>query len=241
MNPKHTFYVPPSSGRDLVALPAEEGRHADRVLRLREGAPVFLVDGQGTRSTAVLEEVSRRLVTARIESSILEPPALARRVTVGAALLKNASRYETMLEKAAELGAQEIVPLLTSRSERSKFREDRARTILISAMKQSGSAYLTAIGPPVSFEDFLARARPESLNLVCHEGASPEQAILARLRGATASHALIGVGPEGGFSDHEIASANAAGFLTTSLGRARLRAETASIIALAAFAIGQAN
>ncbi|MFT5142822.1 MAG: 16S rRNA (uracil1498-N3)-methyltransferase [Rhodothermales bacterium] len=241
MNPKHTFYVPPSSGGNLVVLPLEEGRHADRVLRLRAGAQVFLVDGEGTRSTAVLEGVSKRQVTARIESSTLEPPALGMRVTVGAALLKNASRYETMLEKAAELGAQEIVPLLTSRSERSKFREDRARAILIGAMKQSGSAYLTAVGPPVRFDDFLTRASPDSLNLVCHEGATPEQAILARLRGVTAPQVLICVGPEGGFSDDEIASANAAGFLTTSLGRARLRAETASIIALAAFAIGQPN
>lgn len=234
--PKHTFFVPDQPPGGAVPLPPDEAQHATRVLRLAEGDEVFLVDGKGTRSRAHLETVTKRGVVCRVAESELEPPVLARRVTIAAALLKNAGRYETMLEKVAELGADRVLPLKTRRTEQSRIRADRARKILAGAMKQSGSAYLTELGPVTGFDEVLGALGPDCQGVICHESASAE-AQLSTMIPAPGGEMLILVGPEGGFTDEEVTAALAAGFQVASLGEARLRAETASIVALAACAL----
>lgn len=240
-----------------MPLPPEEAAHAIRVLRLSVGDEVYIVDGKGSRSHATLETVTKRGVIVRIVDTVVEPPALPWNLTVAAALLKNTGRYETMLEKVAELGTATVIPLVTRRTEQRRIREDRARKILAGAMKQSGSAYLTELGPVTSFADLLVSRKEGDLGLICHE-AAPESSRLSghihrawppgeagsghgarAFAGAAASRITVLVGPEGGFTDEEVAQAEAAGFAVTWLGNGRLRAETASIVAVAAIAQAQ--
>ena len=237
MTPKHTFYTPETPVEGMVSLPEAEARHAARVLRLVKGDSVLLVDGRGTRLLADLVEVDRRGVVARIVSSERVVPSMPFPVTLGAGLIKNAGRFETMLEKAAELGAARIVPLETERSERSRLRMDRSRAILESAMKQSGAAHLVALQEPTPFPAFLDAAPESALKLICHEAVSSEETLLRFLAAHPQPDAIVlAVGPEGGFSDDEVGSARDKGFSPVSLGRARLRAETASIAALSVIA-----
>ncbi|NNE70646.1 MAG: 16S rRNA (uracil(1498)-N(3))-methyltransferase [Rhodothermales bacterium] len=233
--PKHTFFAPDQPPGGAVPLPADEAAHATRVLRLTQGDEVFVVDGAGTRSRAVLETVTKRGVVVRIQDTERESPALGLRVTLAAALVKNAGRYETMLEKVAEIGAARVIPMTTRRTEQSRLRADRARKILVGAMKQSGSSWLTQLGEVTRFEKILDMREPDALGIICHEAADPGTRI-ADLVGPSHTDLFILVGPEGGFTDDEVAKAVEAGFHLASLGRARLRAETASIVALAACA-----
>jgi 16S rRNA (uracil1498-N3)-methyltransferase len=225
-----------------VPLPPEEAAHAIRVLRLGVGDEVYVVDGKGSRSHATLETVTKRGVIVRVTGTVFEAPALPWRVTVAAALLKNSGRYETMLEKVAELGAVRVIPLVTRRTENRRIREDRARKILAGAMKQSGSAYLTELGPVTGFTDLLASRGEGDLGLICHETAPESNRLSSHLGAASTpgqkgqNEILVIIGPEGGFTDEEVEQAEAAGFATTWLGNARLRAETASIVAVAAIA-----
>ncbi len=240
--PKHTFYAPSQPPGGAVPLPPEEAAHAIRVLRLGVGDEVYLVDGKGSRSHAALETVTKRGVIVRVTGTVVDPPALPWRVTVGAALLKNSGRYETMLEKVAELGAAKVVPLVTRRTEQRRIREDRARKILAGAMKQSGSAYLTELGPVTSFADILASRGDGDLGLICHETTPESSRVSGRISdawkalGTSQNQIIVIIGPEGGFTDDEVAQAEATGFTATWLGNGRLRAETASIVAVAAIA-----
>ena len=242
MIPKHTFFAPSQPPGGAVPLPPEEAAHAIRVLRLGVGDEVFLVDGRGSRSRATLETVTKRGVIVRVTETVLEAPALPWKVTVAAALLKNSGRYETMLEKVAELGAARVVPMLTRRTEQRRIREDRARKILVGALKQSGSAYLTDFGPVTSLADLLASREEGDLGIICHETAPESSRMAGHVSHSWTAAAdderkiIVLVGPEGGFTDEEVQQAEAAGFITTWLGSGRLRAETASIVAVAAIA-----
>jgi 16S rRNA (uracil1498-N3)-methyltransferase len=245
MTLKHTFYIPPDcTSGETVIFPEQEAHHASRVLRLQAGDRVSAVDGCGRRMRLRLGEVSRKRVTASIEEAHLQRPALANQVVVAAALLKNAGRFETMLEKVAEIGATRVVPLTTARTEKASLRARRCRTILTSAMKQSGSAFLTHMEGTVALREFVVGGnREKEVRLVCHEGVDPSMTLASALASAPTSGVgrtvVLLIGPEGGFTDSEIEFASASGFQPVSLGRARLRAETAAIVAVAGIAHSQ--
>lgn len=237
MSPKHTFHIAIPADGAPVRFPETEARHAARVLRLRTGDEVLLVDGQGTRAVAELTEVGKRAVSARILSREETARSVGVRVTIGAGLIKHTGRFETMLEKVAELGAARVVPLETARTERSRLRMDRAESILSAAMKQCGSAYCTEIAEPLSLSDFLDAAPESALRLLCHEQVSAGDSVLSRLRAAApVEQIFLAVGPEGGFTDQEVDRARSAGFTPASLGASTLRAETAAIAAMAVIA-----
>ena len=236
------FYAPPDRFRDgHVDLPDDEARHASRVLRHGVGDELLVVDGVGGRHRARIVEVDRQ----RVRAAIVETERMAGepdyRLTLCAATLKNASRYETFVEKAVELGVAEITPLATERTERDRAKQTRLHNIMVAAMKQSGRCVLPVLHEPRPLEAVLAGA-PAGLRLLCHEAAAREASLLARL----AEEGLIGdvtilVGPEGGFSEQEVERAVASGWDVVSLGERRLRAETAGIVAAAAVALHAAR
>ena len=157
-------------------------------------------------------------------------------VTLGVGLLKNAGRFETMLEKATELGVRRIVPLVTGRTESDRLRMDRSRGILVSAMKQSGRARLPELDAPTPLADLLSAA-DQDLKVVCHEAVRTTEG-LSRLVDPGATSACILVGPEGGFTDDEADAARVAGFRPVSLGPTRLRTETAALAAATLVLLG---
>ena len=159
-------------------------------------------------------------------------PAYA--LTLALGLLKNRSRFETALEKAVEAGVHTFVPLLTARTEKPTFRAARAEGILTAAMKQSGRSRRVRLAPPRPFDAVLSEDGHD-LVLLCHEQAGAERSVLDALRIAPdARRLLVLVGPEGGFTQDEVAQAGARGAHLVSLGPRRLRAETAGIVAAAA-------
>lgn len=228
------FYAPPDSVRgDTLVLPADEAHHAARVLRHGPGDEITVVDGAGGWYRVRLEAVSPNAAHGTVlerRAGRGEPPY---ELTVGLALLKQRGRYETFLEKAVELGVRRIVPLLTRRTEKPKLRQARAEGILVAAMKQCGRSRLPDLLDPTPLDEVSARVAAD-LTLVCHEATDPEASLAKAVsRHSDARRITVLVGPEGGFTDDEVAAAAASGAEVVSLGRRRLRAETAALAAAA--------
>jgi 16S rRNA (uracil1498-N3)-methyltransferase len=227
------FYAPPSSFRgDRVILPDDEARHASKVLRKGAGDTIVVVDGEGGWHRVQLDHVSRsKVVGTRVETR-REVGEMDVPLTLGVGLVKNRNRFETLVEKAVELGATEIVPLTTERTEKESLRENRIRNLLIAAMKQCGRTRLPAVPAPRPLPAVLEEER-NGLSFVCHEEIGAEGPLLSALTGAPPEAVTLLVGPEGGFTDGEVSRAADAGFRPVSLGRRRLRTETAGIAAAA--------
>ena len=230
------FYAPPSSFRGAhVVLPDDEARHAAASLRKEAGDEIVVVDGDGGWHRVRLNHVSPDQVVGSVVESRQEVGEPHAPVTLGMALLKQRSRFETFAEKAAELGVAQIVPLHTARTEPESLRMDRVRNILVAAMKQCGRSRLPALAEPQSLE---ATWSDDRRWLLCHESA-PASRTIRRVLVEIESEAPVGilVGPEGGFTDAEVEAARQAGAEIVSLGPRRLRAETAGIVAASAVAL----
>lgn len=233
------FYAPPDHVRgDRLTLPEDEARHASKVLRTRIGDEIIVVDGESGWYRVAVDAVDRRSLSGHIlerRTAAGEPPY---ELVLGFGMIKNRGRFETLLEKAVELGVSVIVPLVTERTEKERFREERSENILIAAMKQCGRSRVPKLLEPLSLADFFAAAQSRwaaGLRMICHEGAPSNHGIFEVMAADTTPRTIVAtVGPEGGFSDDELLRASAAGFTTVSLGSRRLRAETAGIAAAAA-------
>ncbi|MCE9681802.1 16S rRNA (uracil(1498)-N(3))-methyltransferase [Halomonas alkalisoli] len=217
-------------GGDVV-LPEGAARHLARVLRMGEGAPVRLFDGQGREASAVLIESGRKRVVARIEAveaGIGESPLC---VHLGQAISKG-DRMDYAIQKAVELGVAAITPLYTEHGD-VRLKEEREakklahwQAVAVSACEQCGRATVPPVHPPMALADWLDE-RDEALRLVLHPATDRA---LAR-ETVPPSVALL-IGPEGGLSSIEVDAAQAADFSLLSLGPRILRTETAPVVAL---------
>jgi 16S rRNA (uracil1498-N3)-methyltransferase len=234
----HRFYVPsplPPSG--ACAVTGEAAHRIGRVLRMRPGERVFLFDPTGREVEAVIGQVRGAEVTVALAQELPPKPA-EQRLHLYQALIRP-NRYEWLLEKATELGAASITPVITERAQVRPAELGRAKTarwdrIVIEAAEQCGRRSLTELSEPVALGTAL-RDAPGLLVLPWEEEReqSPPLGALLRSLGAIPSELSLFIGPEGGFSDAEAASARAAGAQTVSLGSLVLRAETAAVAALA--------
>ncbi len=221
---------------ECVPLPDDEAHHLTRVLRLEAGAPVEALDGAGTRHFGTLADVTKRGAALRIERTEQHPaPTPALHLLV--APTKNLDRLEWLLEKATELGLTRFTPILTQRAERRELKLDRLRKIAVSALKQSGGAWLPHLDELTPLTTALALAAPAECKLVAHLTEDPAERVpLARaLAGAAAATSVaVLIGPEGDFTAEEVAAARAAGFQPVTLGETVLRTETAALFACCA-------
>lgn len=226
------FYTPSHliTLRDLT-LEGDEFVHLTHVMRKKPGDAIRVVNGAGTAYDATVAEISKR--TARCEitgtHTRLHEPELD--VTLGVAILKNASRFDVLVEKVTELGVNIIVPLTTERTIPRHAKTDRWQKLALAAMKQSGRCVLPAVRNLTRFEDFIASADQHSIKLIPHEKA--DRSLVSLVKSATSNAIAICIGPEGGFSDDEITFASGRGFSPAGLGQMRLRTETAAIAAMA--------
>ena len=204
-----------------AVLEAEEARHCAQVLRMRVGEELVVVDGKGGYYNGVLAEIGKRECRVAIRETQLEYGKRPFRVHLAVAPTKNMARWEWMLEKATEVGVDQLTPLLCKRLEK----------IAVSAMKQSGQAYLPVIAEPMTFSDMVTRA------------AYPQRFIPHLLPGVKSSLALncepekdvlILIGPEGDFTPEEIELALSLDYQPVTLGTPTLRTETAGLVALMA-------
>ena len=222
------FYVPEIVG-DSVVLPEEESVHCINVLRLKPGQTISLTDGRGYFYEAVIEQQKKKQVTVHVQNKRKEETDRNYKLHIAIAPTKNINRFEWFLEKATEIGIDEITPLITSHSERKDIRAGRMEKILLSAMKQSLKATLPRLNPVASFTDFIKHRYPNYQLFIAYCGMKD----IALLKDAYTSgkNALILIGPEGDFSSEEVEKAVKENYTVISLGTSRLRTETAGIVA----------
>ncbi len=224
-----SFYVPPDRiFRDGCFVEGEEFSHLTHVMRRSVGDAIRIVDGAGTAYDAVIEEIGGRRARCRITARSERPGEPAIRLTLGVAILKNGANFDFVVEKATELGVSAIVPLLTERTIPRHARTERWQKIALAAMKQSGRSVLPRVGGLEDLDHFLADSAAADARLLPHE--KTERPSLREALPEGARSAAAAVGPEGGFSDSEVARAVSAGFLPVSLGPRRLRSETAALM-----------
>ncbi len=224
------FYTTHITGNQAV-LEGDEARHCSQVLRMRTGEELALVDGQGGYFKGILSEIGKRDCKVEIRETRLEYGKRSYRVHLAVAPTKNMARWEWMLEKATEMGVDQLTPLLTKRSERIHVRVERLEKIAVSAMKQSEQAYLPMVSEPMDFKDLVTRAAyPQRFIPHCLEGVKSPLSQNCE----PDKDVLVLIGPEGDFTPEELELALSLGFLPADLGPTRLRTETAGIVALAA-------
>jgi 16S rRNA (uracil1498-N3)-methyltransferase len=205
-------------------------RHIVQVLRMRQGEQLVLTDGRGLQAIATILDPNKKHCRVRISQKTFREPD-ARRISIALSLLKNANRFEWFLEKATELGIWEIIPLKCSRTEKQQFRRERMQSIVESAMVQSQQSWMPRLREPADLAGFLENAACDQL-FIAHCG-KDEKKHLGELINAGLSSQLILIGPEGDFTEEEIALALRSGFVPVSLGEHRLRSETAAVAAAA--------
>ena len=222
------FYTPAiESHHEAFVLDEQESKHAVRVLRLGEGAEVGLVDGRGTRYLARIADPHPKRTVLNILEAI-PAPSRPYHLHIALAPTKNIERVEWFLEKATEIGVDEVTPIICDHSERKDVKLDRLYKIVVAAMKQSLKAQLPTINEPIKYAQFVARAH-EGAKAIAH-CAPGDKRYLSEVVGQ-GGRSLILIGPEGDFSNAEIELALAAGFAPASLGDSRLRTETAALAA----------
>ena len=222
----HLFYTP-----DILScaeLPEEEAAHALRVLRLQLGDSITLTDGKGNFYQAEIAAITNKRCSLRILESHPQQPLWKGHLHIALAPTKNMDRMEWLAEKATEVGVDEISFLNCRFSERKIIKTERIRKIMIAAIKQSLKARLPQINDIEDFNQFITHPfNGQKFIAHCYEGDKP---FLPSVLHA-GEDALVLIGPEGDFSEEEVQKARAHGFLPISLGRSRLRTETAALIA----------
>ena len=221
------FYVPAITGAEVV-LDETESKHAVRVLRLQNGHRVQIVDGEGGFFEAEIVDANPKKCKLSIVDSQTNFGKKDFYLHIAIAPTKNNDRFEWFLEKATEIGIDEITPLLTSHSERKTVNPERLEKILVSAMKQSLKAYLPKLNVLTPFKDLIVDNNNESKFIAYCDDIHKTHLKELSVKG---KNTLILIGPEGDFSPEEIQLANENGFSVVSLGPARLRTETAGIVA----------
>jgi 16S rRNA (uracil1498-N3)-methyltransferase len=215
-------------GQLTYTLSEEESKHAVRVLRLGPGDAVLLVDGRGTSYTAVIAEANPKRCALHLTHQDTTPPRPTY-THVAVAPTKNLDRMEWLVEKAVEVGIERLTFLRCARSERRELKLERLEKIAVSALKQSGQAYLPQLDELIDFEKFLASLDPAT-TFIAHLEAG-ERTALAQVIAATPRCCVL-IGPEGDFSPAEIELALGRGVRPVTLGASRLRTETAALAAV---------
>ncbi len=242
-NPRmHRFYVDPQQSREnLIELSEREFHHATHVLRVREGERVVALDGRGSELSCTIDQVTKRSVTLRVYQRNAVPP-LPYQLTLVQAVAKGKT-MEAIVQKAAELGAASIVPVLAERTvahldeETAESRVEKWNAIAIDAIKQCGSAWLPKIAAPLKPAQYLAQAERVDLNLIAtlQPDAKHPRVFLRDFfneKGRKPKSVSVWVGPEGDFTPAEINAIRGAGALPISLGQLILRSETAAFYCL---------
>ena len=220
------FYVPTLSTSHV--LPEEESQHAVKVLRLQVGEEITLVDGTGGYYKAKITNPHPKHCSFEITETILEYGKRDFHLHIAIAPTKNIERLEWFIEKATEIGIDEITPIICRFSERKVIKAERLEKIIVSAAKQSLKAYFPKLNPLCSFDELL-KNQYASQKFIAH--CYDEDKRLLQTEIQKSNDVLILIGPEGDFSKEEVQKALSAGFIPVSLGNSRLRTETAGVVA----------
>src|SRR5690606_5024124 len=228
------FYAPDINTNSIeFTFDKEESKHIVKVLRKLEGSILYITNGKGFLFICEVILASEKKCVVKInESQFTEPRNYSIHMVV--APTKMNDRYEWFLEKATEIGVDEITPIICDHSERKVIKTERFDKILISAMKQSNQMYLPVLNEPIKLNDFLSKEiSGQKFIAHCEETTKTELKNQIKLN---EQYTLL-IGPEGDFSTNEINKALEKGFQPVALGTTRLRTETAAIVGCHTFVL----
>lgn len=221
------FYTPDIEG-DIYILSEEESKHAIRVLRMVIGEEVQLVDGRGGFYEASIVDANPKRCKVEVRRKIEGYGKRPYYLHVAIGPTKLIDRYEWFLEKATEIGIDEITPLESFHSERRVVKQERSEKVVTAAVKQSLKAFHPAVNELRTFKE-LVQVPFGGKKLIAH--CNPGKKVLLKDVVLPGEDVLLLVGPEGDFSVEEVELAETLGFISVSLGESRLRTETAGVFA----------
>lgn len=221
------FYAPDIAINPI--LPESDSQHCVRVLRMKEGDTLEVIDGRGHRYTCRLIEAHAKRAHVEIIEKQDVPLSWQNNITIAVAPTKHLDRMEWMVEKLTEIGVNRIIPLLCRYSERKELKIERLEKIAISAMKQSLKTVLPIIDVMTPIKDVITKQMYDQRFIAYCDTSIPRKLLSAEYRAN--KDTLILIGPEGDFSTEEINLALNSGYKPISLGDNRLRTETAAVVA----------
>ena len=227
------FYVPYIENEE-IELSELDSKHAIRVLRLKEGDDITIMDGKGILAEGVIidDNVKRTKVNVN-KADFYDPPL---KLILAFSPTKSNDRNEWIVEKGTELGMTDCYPIFTHHSERRKWNTDRMQKIAVSAVKQSGNPWLPQLHEAQTFDDFITTIEFKGVKMMAHCGEG-EKTKISELANPLKNQ-LVLIGPEGDFSMEEIEKAIQHNFQFVNLGDLTLRTETACITALSLMILG---
>ena len=238
MKEQRFFYAPDAA--TATELPQDEAMHAMRVLRLRSGDEMMLMDGKGNYYRAEITVAATHHCMYRIVETLPQPPMWQGHLHLAIAPTKMMDRMEWMLEKATELGIDEVSFINCQYSERKVMKTVRAEKIVVSAVKQSRKPWKPVLHEMRSFGRFLETPAVGRKYIAhCYEELERRDLFDELRKPADSLDTTIMIGPEGDFSISEVKEAMAAGYVGVSLGEARLRTETAGLAAVMMMQLSQ--
>ena len=220
------FYVPNLATEHV--LPEEESLHAVKVLRLQAGDKLVVVDGVGGYHIAKITLPHPKRCAFELIESQFEFGKRDYKLHIAIAPTKNMDRLEWFVEKATEIGIDEITPIICRFSERKMVKAERLEKIIVSAAKQSVKAYFPKLNPQCTFDE-LIKNHQATQKFIAHCYNSEKRQLKTEI--IPTKDILVLIGPEGDFSKEEVDKAIKNGFLPVSLGESRLRTETAGVVA----------
>lgn len=221
----HIFYTPNINSNTLI-LSEEESKHCIKVLRLDVGSLLHLVDGIGGFYDAIIEEAHPKRTKLLIVNKLENFSKRNHYLHIAIAPTKNIERVEWFLEKATEIGIDEITPLICDRSERKEIKTERLNKVITSAVKQSIKAFHPKLNEAVRFSDLVSKST-NTQKFIAHCIDGSKVSIKDQL--ITNGNYLVMIGPEGDFTLQEVETAVNNNFIPISLGDSRLRTETAAL------------
>jgi 16S rRNA (uracil1498-N3)-methyltransferase len=208
-------------------LPYEEAQHAIKVMRLNFGDEIWVTDGRGFRVKALIIEINKKRLIAQIKEKLFtEKPEF--KIVLAVAPTKNSSRFEWFLEKATEMGIDEIFPIICDHSERRNLNIERTKKVISSAVKQSLRNYHPTLHRLGTFDEIL-KLDFDGQKFLAHYENENQKSLKQEYN--KNENVLIIIGPEGDFSRDEISKSQKQNIKTIILGNTRLRTETAALVA----------
>lgn len=213
-----------------VVLDEASSKHVVQVLRMQNGEQLQLTNGQGDLFTVEITDNNRKKCTVNVIQTLSQQRP-TNNITIAISPVKNNTRFEWFLEKATEIGVTEIIPLICTRTEKTTFKFERMKSILVSAMLQSQQCWLPVLHAPTKFNAFI-RSSTHQQKFIAHCTADAKRKLSDMNNGSLYSKIIL-IGPEGDFTADEIEMALQNHFSAVTLGETRLRTETAGIVAAA--------
>ncbi|MEO0072951.1 MAG: RsmE family RNA methyltransferase [candidate division WOR-3 bacterium] len=226
------YYAPKSSiENNLIKITGEEFHHIKNVMRHKVGDVIYVTDGEGTEYRAEIEKITKTYIQLQILNKSIGQREPKIKVTLAQCLIKG-NRMDIVIEKTTELGIYGIIPVVSHRTiaRMTDNKKQHFQNIMISAMKSSTRTYLPKLHDEITYQDLLNTTNRYDLTLLGWEAETKLHLMDVNLNNC--NNILLITGPEGGFTDEEIALAKSKDIMLFSLGPRRLRAETASIMAL---------